>query len=138
MDWGELGSLIEAGWEVGSHTRTHPRLPEVGDEQLVDELAGSRRDCEEGLGRPCATLAYPYGAVDDRVVRAAGEAGYRFAVTLPRGLHKPAPLHWPRVGIYHVDDGWRFRLKVSPAVRAIRGSALWNAVDGPRRAAVRR
>ena len=27
MSWNELGELTELGWELGSHTRTHPRLP---------------------------------------------------------------------------------------------------------------
>ena len=26
MSWDELGELSELGWELGSHTRTHPRL----------------------------------------------------------------------------------------------------------------
>ncbi|MBV9213965.1 MAG: polysaccharide deacetylase family protein [Actinobacteria bacterium] len=138
MDWDELRALADDGWEVGSHTRSHPRLPELDDGALEDELAGSRRDCERGMGRSCDTLAYPYGAVDERVVEAAGRAGYRFAVTLPRGLHAPRPLHWPRVGVYHADSEWRFRLKVSPAIRSLRGSPAWAGIDGLRRRLVRR
>lgn len=133
MDWDELRSLADAGWEVGSHTRSHPRLPEVADARLTDELAGSRSDCERGMGRTCDTLAYPYGAVDDRVVAAAERAGYRYAVTLPQGLHTPSALHWPRVGVYHADAGWRFRLKISPVVRRLRASSAWGAIDGTRR-----
>ena len=133
MTWDELRGLADDGWEVGSHTRSHPRLPELGEHELDDELEGSRSDCELGLGRACDTLAYPYGAVDDRVVAAARRAGYKLAVTLPRGLHAPEPLHWPRVGIYHADSGWRFRLKVSPAVRRLRASSAWGAIDGARR-----
>jgi peptidoglycan/xylan/chitin deacetylase (PgdA/CDA1 family) len=135
MGWDELRGLAEHGWEVGSHTRSHPRLPELGDAELADELAGSRADCEAALGRPCDSLAYPYGAVDERVVEAAGRAGYRYAVTLPRGLHRPRALHWPRVGIYHVDGeaDWRWRMKVSPPLRRVRGSRGWEALDGVRR-----
>jgi peptidoglycan/xylan/chitin deacetylase (PgdA/CDA1 family) len=126
MSWEELRGLADHGWEVGSHTRSHPRLPELDEPTLADELAGSRADCEAGLGRPCETLAYPYGAVDERVVEAAGRAGYRYAVSLPRRLHPPRPLCWPRVGMYHVDGevGWRWRAKVSPAARRLRSSAL--------------
>jgi peptidoglycan/xylan/chitin deacetylase (PgdA/CDA1 family) len=126
MSWEELRGLADHGWEVGSHTRSHPRLPELGDVALADELAGSRSDCEAGLGRACHTLAYPYGAVDDRVVAAAERAGYRYAVSLPKRLHPPRPLCWPRVGIYHVDGeaDWRWRLKASPLARRARGSRL--------------
>jgi peptidoglycan/xylan/chitin deacetylase (PgdA/CDA1 family) len=135
LGWDELRGLRDGGWEVGSHTRSHPRLPEIDDAALDTELAGSRVDCEAGLGAPCDSIAYPYGAVDERVVAAAGRAGYRYAVSLPRELHAPRPLCWPRVGIYHVDGeaDWRWRLKVSPAVRRLRGSRAWSALDGARR-----
>jgi peptidoglycan/xylan/chitin deacetylase (PgdA/CDA1 family) len=135
MGWDELRRLAELGWEVGSHTRSHPRLPELDDRELDAELSGSRADCEARLGRPCESLAYPYGAVDERVVEAASRAGYRYAVTLPRGLHRPQPLQWPRVGVYRVDGeaGWRWRMKVSPALRRLRASGSWGALDGVRR-----
>ena len=130
--------LADHGWEIGSHTCSHPRLPELDDRALDDELAGSRADCEAGLGRPCDTLAYPYGAVDGRVVEAAGRAGYRLAVSLPRRLHAPRALCWPRVGVYHVDgeSEWRWRMKVSPAARRLRASGAWGTLDGARRALV--
>ena len=32
MSWDQLGGLAEAGWEIGSHTRTHPHLTQVGDD----------------------------------------------------------------------------------------------------------
>ncbi len=128
MSWDELRRLAAAGWEVGSHTRTHPHLTSVGDEQLRDELEGSRADCAQGMGRACATLAYPYGDWDERVARAAEEAGYAAACTLPARLHGPAPLSWPRVGVYHGDDMRRFRLKVSPAARRLRSLRAWELV----------
>lgn len=126
MTWEQLGGLEAAGWEVGSHTRSHPRLSQVADDaELADELEGSRRVCEERLGRPCEAIAYPYGDHDERVVEAAGRAGYRYGLTLPARLHAERELAWPRVGIYHVDRGARFRLKVSPPLRKLRASRLW-------------
>src|SRR5207248_2492572 len=41
MGWDELRSLADGGWEVGSHTRSHPRLPLSGQ--------GLAR-CEAGAG----------------------------------------------------------------------------------------
>jgi peptidoglycan/xylan/chitin deacetylase (PgdA/CDA1 family) len=126
MSWDELAGLEEAGWEVGSHTRSHPRLADLADDaELADELEGSRLVCEERLGRPCESIAYPYGSYDERVVEAAGRAGYRYGLTLPKALHPPRELAWPRVGIYHVDTGWRWRLKVAAPMRALRASSLW-------------
>lgn len=124
MGWGELGELSEEGWEVGSHTRSHPRLTTLEDEQLAAELEGSRSACADGLGRPCETIAYPYGDVDDRVVAATAAAGYRAAGALPHAPHAPEPLRWPRVGIYRWDGPTRFRLKASPLVRRLRSLPL--------------
>jgi peptidoglycan/xylan/chitin deacetylase (PgdA/CDA1 family) len=125
MSWDQLGGLAEEGWEIGSHTRTHPHLTELDDETLRVELSESRATVEERLGRPCPTLAYPYGDHDERVVAAAGVAGYTAAGTLPGRLPRPRPLAWPRIGIYHSDDARRFRMKVSRPMRWLRGTRAW-------------
>jgi len=125
MSWDQLGGLAEAGWEIGSHTRTHPHLTTLDDEALRTELTESRATVEERLGRPCPTLAYPYGDHDERVVAAAGAAGYSAAGTLPARLHRERPLAWPRVGVYHSDDERRFRLKASRVMRRLRSSRAW-------------
>jgi peptidoglycan/xylan/chitin deacetylase (PgdA/CDA1 family) len=125
MSWDGLGELAEEGWEVGSHTRTHPRLTQTSDAELAEELETSRAEVEGRLGRPCPTLAYPYGDHDERVVAAAGRAGYTAACTLPARFTKREPLTWPRVGIYHSDDARRFRLKASRPLRALRATPLW-------------
>jgi peptidoglycan/xylan/chitin deacetylase (PgdA/CDA1 family) len=125
MSWDQLRELADAGWEIGSHTCTHPHLTQVDDDALRHELVESRAIVEERMGRPCATLAYPYGDYDERVVEAATAAGYAAAGTLPARLHSERALAWPRVGIYHSDDERRFRMKVSRVMRRLRGSRLW-------------
>jgi peptidoglycan/xylan/chitin deacetylase (PgdA/CDA1 family) len=124
MSWAELRLLADAGWEIGSHTCSHPHLTTLDDAALADELERSKAECEAGLGRECRSLAYPYGDVDARVVAASVRAGYRTGAALPeRWLGARTPMQWPRIGIYHVDDGLRYRLKVSPFVRRARSLA---------------
>lgn len=122
MSWEELGRLASLGWEIGSHTRSHPRLTQLEDRDLLAELAGSREDCEHGLGVPCRSVAFPYGDTDARVVAMTGTAGYSAGAGLPRfrDLHPPAALNWPRIGIFYADGQRRFRLKVSPFGRRLR------------------
>jgi peptidoglycan/xylan/chitin deacetylase (PgdA/CDA1 family) len=120
LSWARLQALAELGWEVGSHTRSHPRLTQIDDRALADELALSRDACQEHIGRPCVSLAYPYGDVDSRVVRAAREAGYLTGAGLPTGALRTRALEWPRIGIYHPDGGGRFALKVAPTLRRVR------------------
>jgi peptidoglycan/xylan/chitin deacetylase (PgdA/CDA1 family) len=125
MSWQELAGLASMGWEVGSHTRSHPRLTQLESEDLIEELRGAREDCERHLGRACHALAYPYGETDTRVVAAAAEAGYIAAAGLPRAhrLHRPSALNWPRIGVFHGDGQGRFRVKVSPTGRRLRALA---------------
>jgi peptidoglycan/xylan/chitin deacetylase (PgdA/CDA1 family) len=119
LAWPELEQLMGLGWEVGSHTCSHPRLTELDDERLVHELDESKAVCELRLGALCRSLAYPYGDVDTRVLAAARAAGYSSAAAL-----RPCPLRaldWPRVGVYFKDDLTRFSVKCLPFVRRLRG-----------------
>jgi peptidoglycan/xylan/chitin deacetylase (PgdA/CDA1 family) len=111
MSWDELRGLASAGWEIGSHTCSHPRLSRLADDEILAELAQSRAECERRMGVPCRSIAYPYGDYDDRVVRAARDTGYSFATTVPRGPRQPLPLQWPRVGVYHGESARRVRLR---------------------------
>ena len=125
MDWNDLGELAERGWEIGSHTRTHPHLLELEVDQLRAELAKSREDCASRLGCPCASIAYPFGEVDGRVSDAARAAGYLAGASLSRRLERLGPYRHPRIWISHTDDPWRFRLKAARAIRELRASRLW-------------
>ncbi|MGH3607967.1 MAG: polysaccharide deacetylase family protein [Pseudonocardiaceae bacterium] len=125
MDWGDLAGLADRGWEIGSHTRTHPHLPGLDESTLRHELETSLQECRDHLGRPCRSIAYPYGDVDARVAQGARAAGYIAGAALPAAPRGHEPLRWPRVGIYHADDDRRFGLKMNPVVRHLRSSRLW-------------
>jgi peptidoglycan/xylan/chitin deacetylase (PgdA/CDA1 family) len=133
LNWSELGQLADAGWEIASHTRSHPRLTTLDGARLRDELAGSKADCEDHLGRRCDSLAYPYSDFDDRVVRAAREAGYLFGATVPRGPRPALPLQWPRVGAYRDEPAARILLRAR--ARRSRPSPTVGALLRARRAA---
>lgn len=135
MSWPDLRSLVEAGWEIGSHSHTHRHLTALADGELDAELIRSRAACEEEVGRPCRTLAYPFSAYDARVTERARAAGYEAAVILDNHLAIPtgslarpreeaAMLGLLREGVYR-RDGWpRFLAKTSPLARRARASRL--------------
>jgi peptidoglycan/xylan/chitin deacetylase (PgdA/CDA1 family) len=132
LTWQELRELDAAGWEIGSHTCSHPHLPELDDAALDYELRASKERIEKELGSPCTSLAYPYGDVDGRVVDATRRAGYVAAGTIPRVLARPESLMWPRTPIFHDDDFTRFKMKVSPTIRRLRTSPLGTSLDRAR------
>lgn len=120
LGWDGLRSLRDDGWEIGSHTVTHPHLTRVDDDELERELSDSRDAVETAMGESCPSIAYPYGDVDARVVAAAGRAGYATGAALPARWGQIGALEWPRVGVYRPDDLRRFRLKTSRATRRAR------------------
>jgi peptidoglycan/xylan/chitin deacetylase (PgdA/CDA1 family) len=115
VDWEMLGEMKEGGFEVGSHTLSHPHLRVLEGEALRQELADSRARIVARLGS-CDTLAYPFGEWSQEVAAAARECGYRFAFSLPtaQGQLRACPHSIPRINVDYRDDEHRFGLKLSP------------------------
>lgn len=125
LDAAGASALIERGWEIGSHTMTHPVLTNVDDAVLHDELTTSKLELERLTGTPCSAVSYPTGRCDARVVAAAAAAGYDAGAALEGGTDvPPGPLAWPRVGIRGDDSLGVFRVKCSRTVRRMRASWL--------------
>jgi peptidoglycan/xylan/chitin deacetylase (PgdA/CDA1 family) len=83
--WDELRALADAGAAIGSHARTHGRLPNSSRDLLDEELAGSLRELQRQVPSAIPVLAYPHGSHDERVRAATIRAGYRAAFTTETG-----------------------------------------------------
>jgi peptidoglycan/xylan/chitin deacetylase (PgdA/CDA1 family) len=82
--------LIRAGWEIDSHTFTHPDLRTVSDPQIIREVVTSRQWLQRTFHIPVPAFCYPFGFYDDRVIRAVGLAGYLVAETEHQGWASPS------------------------------------------------
>jgi peptidoglycan/xylan/chitin deacetylase (PgdA/CDA1 family) len=72
VGWDDLSSLAREGFEISSHTITHPRLAVLDEANLVYELEKSRQDILDHLGpEQTFTVECPYGTEDERVMRYA-------------------------------------------------------------------
>ena len=80
----EIREMAKAGVTFGSHTRTHARLISLPQEELENEIMGSKRDLEGLLQSEMKYFSYPYFAVDERVCSVVKKAGYAVAC---RGDH---------------------------------------------------
>lgn len=93
LRWEEVREMAAASIEFGAHTRTHPVLSRgLGAQELADEIAGSKRQIEQQLGRPVEHFCYPNGSNEDfgaDAVEAVRAANYRTAVTTESGLNYP-------------------------------------------------
>ena len=139
MSWDELRALSARGWEIGAHTCSHPHLSQLDGTAVEQELSEGRATCERQIGRPCGSVAYPFGDATQRILAAAEAAGYEAGAGLfQRALAAPDRLEWPRVGVWHDDHDWRFRLKTSAAVSVMRGARSRNAIQRIRTPSARR
>jgi peptidoglycan/xylan/chitin deacetylase (PgdA/CDA1 family) len=129
MSWDDLRRLAGRGWEIGSHTCSHPKLTEMAPGEVAGELSRSKQACEEEVQRDCASFAYPFGAHDREVVDLVDGAGYGAAVTLGERLLGPRrrrrPLELSREGIYRTTRWPQFLAATSPALGRLRGSRLF-------------
>ncbi len=87
---GEVAAMVNAGWEIDSHTMSHANLPSLGPAALWHEVAGSRAYLHAAFHVPIHSLCYPFGAYDASVVAAVKRAGYLLATTTQPGLATPA------------------------------------------------
>ncbi len=72
LTWDDLKALAAQGFELSSHTITHPRLAVLDDANLDYELEKSREDILDHLGpKHTFTVECPFGTEDERVVRRA-------------------------------------------------------------------
>ena len=66
LTWDHCSELIEAGWEIGAHTSTHPKLGQVhaeqGENALMSEILQSNDLFAENLGAVPDHFAYPSGS----------------------------------------------------------------------------
>ncbi len=81
----ELSELLDLGWGLGSHTRTHRSLPLLRPGVQRDEIRSSRQALEDATGRRISTIAYPFGHHDARVRDACREAGYEVGFSFLNG-----------------------------------------------------
>lgn len=98
LTWAQLASLDPALIDIGSHSTHHPILTRLTPEQQRAEIADSRRQLEDRLGRPVEGFCYPNGGNDEQVVRTV-RAHYRWAVTTEEDLVDAGadPCRLPRV-----------------------------------------
>jgi peptidoglycan/xylan/chitin deacetylase (PgdA/CDA1 family) len=79
LSWSQAEEMSRYGISLQSHTRTHPDLVRCSDAEALVELAGSRAEIEDHVGRAVDALAYPFGSFDARIADLAAQAGYRSA-----------------------------------------------------------
>lgn len=105
LTWDDVKAMANAGFEIGSHSCSHPHLYRLDRAGQLRELRESKATIERHIGREVVSFSYPTGGFDQITVECVKEAGYRFAAAYDEGV-------WPQ-------DGNRFlipRIHVEPEI----------------------
>ncbi|MFW5713544.1 MAG: polysaccharide deacetylase family protein [Brevefilum sp.] len=77
----QLKEMIEAGWEIGSHSYSHVDLT-VNHGLAAREIGQSKTELERELSIPVRTFAYPFGAIDPFTAQKVSDYAYRAGMGL--------------------------------------------------------
>lgn len=61
MGWPDILEFRDAGWEIGSHSHTHPHLTRLGASELVTEIETARSIIKDETGAAPVSFAPPFG-----------------------------------------------------------------------------
>jgi peptidoglycan/xylan/chitin deacetylase (PgdA/CDA1 family)/glycosyltransferase involved in cell wall biosynthesis len=88
MSEAQKQAFVAAGWEIGAHTLTHPRLASLPAAEAAHEIACSKAELERRLGIRVLSFAYPYGDLSAETKALVQQSGFTYAVaTDSGGLH---------------------------------------------------
>ena len=76
-----LSQLLAAGWEIGSHTKSHANLRKVNT-NLTKEIQDSRLHLENLLNTPITSFAYPFGISSSVIRQWVRDTGYQAGMGL--------------------------------------------------------
>ena len=85
MNLAQKQAFVAAGWEIGAHTMSHPRLTTLPLPEAIAEIEGSKMALETALQTEIRTFAYPYGDLNEAVKTAVREAGFALGVATDTG-----------------------------------------------------
>jgi polysaccharide deacetylase family sporulation protein PdaB len=67
--------IVDAGHELGTHSRTHSYMSKLTKAQIQDELKTSVQAIEKATGQKTCSFRAPYGDYDDLLIDTAKEQG---------------------------------------------------------------
>jgi peptidoglycan/xylan/chitin deacetylase (PgdA/CDA1 family) len=98
--------LLDAGWELDSHSSSHEDLRTIGPVRVRRQVEGSRARIRELFGVTPRFFCYPFGHVNGAVAGAVKRAGYLGATTTRAAFATPAkPFLLPRVQVSRGESG---------------------------------
>jgi peptidoglycan/xylan/chitin deacetylase (PgdA/CDA1 family) len=118
----QIQHWLAAGMEIGSHSRSHPRLQELDDEAAWREIADSRNALHKAFGVSIDHFSYPFGRFASATTGLVKRAGYLSAVSLLPGVAcaKDDRYRLPRIFVNGQRSWWKFLLQIGSPYEDLR------------------
>jgi peptidoglycan/xylan/chitin deacetylase (PgdA/CDA1 family) len=103
----QIMALVDAGIDIGCHTRRHPNLGKLTDTaQLYDEIVTAREELQDLTGTDVRYFAFPYGHhvhMSSQAIAMARDCGFSGVCSAFGGFNFPGDdaFHMQRI---HADD----------------------------------
>ncbi len=114
MDDDQILEMKDAGFEIGSHSMTHPDLTRLSERRARKEIFQSKEILEDLLDSPVISFAYPFGSANSLMERLVKEAGYDYGCGVysgpPRFAHDKYDIR--RIPITRKTNAVDFALKI--------------------------
>jgi peptidoglycan/xylan/chitin deacetylase (PgdA/CDA1 family) len=126
MTGAEVRELVAGGLvTLGAHTITHPTLSGLSVDACNREIVESKLACEELIGRPVRSFAYPYGDFDSSAREAVKTAGFTCACSTRRGpaFATSDVFALPRIQVHNWNgDTFERALRSASAINEVQSS----------------
>jgi peptidoglycan/xylan/chitin deacetylase (PgdA/CDA1 family) len=87
MDWNQVRQLVQAGFEVGAHTVSHPILSKIPFDEAVAEILDSKEQVRQETGQCSSTFCFPNGKMSDfsPALKTMCQGHFKAVLTAERG-----------------------------------------------------
>lgn len=118
----EIKSLLQDGWELGSHGATHGNFWKMSRQQLGEEIIGSKEKLQNKFGCEVKYFSFPRGRYNLDALEAVKKAGYKLAFTMDDDfIDVKSDLYTiPRIGIDKTHTPEQFEQTISKSAVIIR------------------
>jgi peptidoglycan/xylan/chitin deacetylase (PgdA/CDA1 family) len=105
LTWDDVKELSRSGMTIGSHSRSHPFLQKITDEEKLDyEIVESKSIIEKKIGKRVDLFAYPFGGYTDKLANKIKSAGYKAARRFSGGVYVSGDSLFSVKGLYATEN----------------------------------
>lgn len=125
MSHHQVHRWLAAGMEIGSHSRSHPKLQELDEATASAEIVESRQALRAAFGVHVDHFAYPFGRFSQATADLVRRAGYDSAVSLLPGVAGTTDDRYrlPRIFVDGTRGWYKFLLQIATPYENLRRRA---------------